>query len=282
MEKLLLILIILAPFVSGIDYYVDTAGDDANSGKSENAPWKTLSKVNNADLKPGDRVLFKRGGEWRGTLLPKSGSASGYITYTSYGSGRKPRIMNSVERVSASDWQNIGGKKWRTYVPTEPGTIVFNDSITGRRKWSEGVLEKQGDWYWENGAIILFSVINPAEYYSDIEISQTGHAVYGGSNSYYILEELELRNAAYMGWAGVSAHHVIIRDCNIAYIGGGQTQASGRLGNAIELWNEGHDLIFERNRIWEIYDAALSNQGNGISEQYNICLLYTSPSPRDS
>ncbi|HZP00406.1 MAG TPA: hypothetical protein VFD30_08935, partial [Terriglobia bacterium] len=43
-------------------YYVDSAaGNDANSGQSSSAPWKTLAKVNSVALNPGDSVLFKRG-----------------------------------------------------------------------------------------------------------------------------------------------------------------------------------------------------------------------------
>ena len=52
-------------------YYVDSAqGQDANSGTSMDAPWKTLGRVNAIDLDPGDRVLFKSGSAWDGQLAP--------------------------------------------------------------------------------------------------------------------------------------------------------------------------------------------------------------------
>src|SRR5689334_3513936 len=43
-------------------YYVDcTGGNDANSGTSESAAWKSLAKARAAVLLPGDRLLFRRG-----------------------------------------------------------------------------------------------------------------------------------------------------------------------------------------------------------------------------
>ena len=47
---------------SGTTHYVSSAhGDDANAGTSENAPWKSLTKVNDiaSDLGPGDSVLLE-------------------------------------------------------------------------------------------------------------------------------------------------------------------------------------------------------------------------------
>ena len=44
-------------------YYVDAAnGNDANNGTSELTTWKTIAKVNASRFKPGDQILFKRGG----------------------------------------------------------------------------------------------------------------------------------------------------------------------------------------------------------------------------
>ena len=43
-------------------FHIDSEkGDDAAAGTAENAAWKTLDKVNAAELIPGDRVLFKIG-----------------------------------------------------------------------------------------------------------------------------------------------------------------------------------------------------------------------------
>ncbi len=56
---------------SGRTFFVsNTSGDDGSDGLSPQSPWQSLSKVNAAELQPGDKVLFQRGGLWRGTLVP--------------------------------------------------------------------------------------------------------------------------------------------------------------------------------------------------------------------
>ncbi len=68
-------------------FYVSDSGNDKANGRSTSTPWKTLSKVNNESLIPGDRVLFKRGDTWKDqTLSPKgSGDAQANITLSDYG-----------------------------------------------------------------------------------------------------------------------------------------------------------------------------------------------------
>ena len=80
-----------------IVYYLDsTNGDDIKYGQSEANVWKTISKVNSQSFSPGDSTLFKRGDAWREQLVPlSSGSSGNPITFTSYGSGNKPKIMDS-------------------------------------------------------------------------------------------------------------------------------------------------------------------------------------------
>ncbi len=75
-------------------YYVDsTKGNDGNTGKSIQAPWKSLKKVNGASFEPGDRILFKSGSRWVGQLAPaSSGSEGSPILFDRYGDGPRPRI----------------------------------------------------------------------------------------------------------------------------------------------------------------------------------------------
>lgn len=44
-------------------YYVANGGDDANAGTSAAAPWATVEKVNSTRFRPGDQILFQRGGQ---------------------------------------------------------------------------------------------------------------------------------------------------------------------------------------------------------------------------
>lgn len=70
--------------------YVSPSGSDSNAGTSTAAPWRTVSRVNNAALQPGDVVSFEAGATFSdATLMPQtSGTDSARITFNSYGSGR--------------------------------------------------------------------------------------------------------------------------------------------------------------------------------------------------
>jgi hypothetical protein len=51
------------------------------------------------------------------------------------------------------------------------------------------------------------------------------------------------------------------------------TRADGhpvRFGNGVEFWSGACDCLVEDCRLWEIYDAALTNQGDGANVQENI------------
>lgn len=81
---------------SGTTYYVGcAAGNDSNSGTSESQAWKSLGKANRAPLRPGDRLLLKRGCTWTGPLNAAwNGTAAQPILISVYGSGTRPLIQN--------------------------------------------------------------------------------------------------------------------------------------------------------------------------------------------
>ena len=75
-------------------FFVSQSGNDANSGLSRTQPWRTVTRVNDADLQPGDQVLFAGGQTFSDTtLMPGQGfDASGEpgspIVFGTYGRGR--------------------------------------------------------------------------------------------------------------------------------------------------------------------------------------------------
>lgn len=108
-------------------FYVDNErGSDAATGTAEATAWQTLERVNNAALIPGDRVLFKRGGLWRGQLVPQSGSPDNRVTYSAYGTGEKPILQGSVARNRADEWSEVKPGIWATH-PFEP--VIQNQII---------------------------------------------------------------------------------------------------------------------------------------------------------
>ncbi len=80
---------------SAADYHIDDRiGDDGHDGLSPAKAWRTLGPANAATFQPGDRLLLRAGGSWRGsTLAPGGSGAPGRpIVVTAYGDGPRPAL----------------------------------------------------------------------------------------------------------------------------------------------------------------------------------------------
>lgn len=444
------------------EYFVDSqAGDDARDGLSEAAAWKSLEKVNAAALQPGDVVRFKRGGLWRGSLVPRSGEEGRPVTYTTYGKGAKPILQQSVDRSRPEDWfeekpgfwstlrsdpviqeqiwrptpdqqwspsfQNgmkglvttitengesfcrvtctgkgekiapyyiqiwgpymkdlpdsavirlkvrasqemklgsvqvmqgtypytrshiaamkvaeVGPSGWTpvevvleknrvpvTSVPRfhlnlgdilTPGTsmdiqlegvwrakvdptlpipvdvgifIVNHGERWGVKKWNnpEWTVPKTEKWkrsirmendldYWYDPTgrrVVVKYPKNPGEAFDSIELAMTKHVVSEGGKHDVVYDGLWVRYGGAHGFGGGSVANIVIRNCDISWIGGGlqfwrKHEKTGkivypvRFGNGIEFWGNCRNCLIERCRLWEIYDAAVTNQGRDDKE----------------
>jgi len=87
-------------------YYLSSLeGNDSNDG-SKNAPWKTLSKISETVLSPGDKIYLKKGNRFDGHFIVNgSGSETAPILITSYGNGIKPIITGEVGASEGGDYQ---------------------------------------------------------------------------------------------------------------------------------------------------------------------------------
>lgn len=79
---------------AGRTFYVAANGSDGDTGTSPDHAWATVERVNAEHLRPGDRVLFRRGDRWPGQLvITDSGATGAPIVVGAYGRGpRRPRI----------------------------------------------------------------------------------------------------------------------------------------------------------------------------------------------
>ena len=158
------------------------------------------------------------------------------------------------------------------------GNIIFDHGkSTGVKQWSVAALKRDGEYYYEPRAwqVTLRSSAPPAGRYQSIELALNRHIINEGGRGYVTYENLDLRYGAAHGIGGGSTHHITVRGCDISYIGGGHqlTRPDGkpvRFGNGVEFWSGAQDCLVEDCRIWEIYDAALTNQGDGTNVQANI------------
>ena len=417
-------------------YYVAADGNDANAGESPRSPWRSLERVNAADLKPGDQVLFKRGDTWRGQLRPHSGSDAGHVLYAAYGTGPKPTLLGSIPKDKPEHWVHEAGDIWATvqprpvpngpnvlpasvvanmglhdeqgaeatltrtpaggrvqcqnagtkgnhiqlmlapftiesgktyllrfraksskpfpmpypglikrsrpwtgyaasmgrgskpltaewaecaqfYVaavdatdarfnfslggsippgaalevadfsmvecaggdllPCDVGNIIFDHGkVCGVKKWQEDQLEADLDyWYDEQLHLVkIHSTDNPAKRFGSVEFALRRCLISQGNRHHVVYENLALKYAGVHGVGGGETHHIIVRDCDISYIGGADQYGGDRtvrLGNGVEFWGNAHHNLVERCRLWEIYDAALTHQSMGRDvEQHHI------------
>jgi hypothetical protein len=97
---LLFVLAAAAQSGAARDYFVSAAsGLDQNDGRSARRAWRTVARVNHAELLPGDRVRFRRGDSWQETLRPRtSGSPEHPIIFTTYGRGARPVLGSEDQR----------------------------------------------------------------------------------------------------------------------------------------------------------------------------------------
>ncbi len=92
---------LLVTSCGGDNYYISQEGDDSYPGTSERKPWRTLQKINEQQFGAGDRILFRGGDTFTGTLIlssEDSGDPSARMTVSSYAEGKA--IIDGMERES--------------------------------------------------------------------------------------------------------------------------------------------------------------------------------------
>jgi hypothetical protein len=77
----------------GADYYLSATGNDQYTGTAPDSAWRSLERLNSAQLEPGDRVFFEGGSTfWGGVMFEPedTGSDVAPIVMTSYGRAARP------------------------------------------------------------------------------------------------------------------------------------------------------------------------------------------------
>lgn len=129
MKTYILILLLFAcGHLSATDYYISSGGNDANTGTSPAAAWRTITKVNSvfASRLPGDRFLFNRGDVFYGVLIVgRSGTPGNPITISAYGTGDDPVITGFTD---VTAWTNTGGNIWQS--TSAVSTVPYTNMVT--------------------------------------------------------------------------------------------------------------------------------------------------------
>jgi hypothetical protein len=128
-----------------ITYFVDDiAGNDSNSGKGIHQSWKTVERINKTVFQPGDSILFRRSGTWKGNLTPRGSGISGKpIVMASYGSGPLPvldaqGVVANGEKASYTirlfnqefwEFKNLRIKNYKPFEKPEKYEDAFSNSV---------------------------------------------------------------------------------------------------------------------------------------------------------
>ena len=87
---------ILVADARGATFYVSTAGNDSNDGRSEDAPWRTIPGINETwnVIGTGDDILCKRGDVFTEDrlIIQKGGVEDNQLVIGAYGVGQNPAI----------------------------------------------------------------------------------------------------------------------------------------------------------------------------------------------
>ena len=120
---------------NGKTYYVSARGNDNNDGLTKETPIKTVKKVNQLALEPGDTIAFRGGDTFTGTTLTikTSGTEDNPITICAYDNeNARPKLLaqkmtgitfTNVSNLVIRDLEIIVNGQERVSQSTPPATI---------------------------------------------------------------------------------------------------------------------------------------------------------------
>ncbi len=263
----------------GKTYHISPLGDDANDGLTPATAWRTVAHLQDAGgrFKDGDVVLFERAGVYRSVSFPL---VSG-VSYGAYGDGPKPQLVAGDKNYAdPALWERIGDSfVWRTKVPADRqdrqdglrndiGNIIFDHGrgcASDHKRLVRSELTINFEFYHdiEEDYLYLFhSMGNPGARFSSIEIAPKYNILmmpYGTEN--VIVENLCLKYTGAHAIGSSCPKNVVVRGCDIGYIGGSMLRPFVRYGNGVEFFGLCDHMLVENNWIYACYDAGYTHQG---------------------
>ena len=279
---------LVAPVVLGIRYFVSPDGDDDGAGMHPMAPWRTIDGVNRrmdeGTLGSGDAVLFRAGATFYGKIRPssldlKTDPASRLLlsAYDFDGAHTRPVISSYKLLNMAGGWKSSGPNEWSIDLSRQAfgmthsgyaggqggddniGFLRVDGVVHGQRVDSRSQLGKQWDFYCDGPVLYVRSSGNPAEATSDLRAAC-------GETCIALADGLEVRGLRVEGGGGHgaqgTARSVRIVDNEFCELGGSLLAPGTRHGNGVEIWIGSSDVEVSRNVLHDIYDVALTMQGN--------------------
>ena len=258
-------------------WYIDPEnGSDAADGRSEDFPRRSWEGL---EIRPGDRVLLRRGTILRGCIQSPDGLPGQPIVWGAYGEGQNPVICGSASHSAPEGWRQLSETIWEAVgLPRdEVCSIVFDGGASfGTLRWTEEALCEEGDWFFshfdcegvlpdEPVRLLLCCRENPGRRWRDIEVVLYGHRHLAAAEHDVVFQDLTFMNSGVHGVACVEAERISVLRCRFERIGGAVWSRERRIrfGNGVEFWRKARDIRVEDCSFSEIYDSCVTHQGSG-------------------
>jgi hypothetical protein len=194
-------------------YYVSPSGSDSASGTSTSAPWKTVNRVNNQKLKAGDKILFKGGSSFSGSLYVPSaegGNSSNPVVFSTYGSGRA--TINS-------------GSKAGIDIAQTAGIAISNMNFVGSTSGSAPGIYLHVDWGNKDVSYFHVNNVEVRNYGREGILIKTSGG--GSSLSAVKIEDASLHDNKYGGLKATGSSHNANKNWVIQHVTAYNNNGSG-------------------------------------------------------
>ena len=244
----LFLLFILTGVSYASTFYVDSIhGSDANNGLTTATAWKTVAKVSGYNLLPGDSVLFKRGCIWREKCyVYVSGTSGNPIYFGAYGEGEKP-LISAVDEIPgwniSENWIDLGNNKWQMNYDWNPVRLLIDGEEVLKTNRLDLVDGFDSFWYYNDGALYVYSTGNPAEVFQSMMGNKLYFNVRVRDEKYLVFEDLDFEGGSGNTIAIYGCSYLTIRNCTIGRY--------GWLGIRLNAYNglSSHHISIENNLI---------------------------------
>lgn len=258
-------------------YYISNNGNDGNSGLSSELPIKTISHLNGI-ISEGDTALFNCGETFYGQIRPKRN-----CTYSNYGEGNNP-VVSQYKYPYNDSFTKIGEKLWRVDLKdaqcyygnvsecdVNAGFIVIDDIIYSHKIFDRVSYSKEYDFANDDRYFYI---------YCD-ELPENGISIACNISCVRFADGLKISNIDFRGTGGHgvcgTVNGAYISNCLFERIGGselpGYPTPNTRYGNGVECWTDSSDVIVEDCYFADIYDVAITMQGNEVKHGWKNMLF---------
>ena len=259
-------------------YYISASGSDTNDGLTPQTPWQTIKKVNSS-ISSGDTVCFRRGDIFFGQIrAPKKNDTDAKTAYTSYGEGTKPTV-SQYKTARHDAWEHFADGVWRidltdvskfdgnvTELDTNVGFMKVDGTIKPKKYFELDKLEEQWDFYNDKQYVYVKSADDPSLLAKDIKFAC--NIIHLPFVDNLLVEDIIFIGSGSHGISG-TVNHATVRNCEFHELGGSELtthfRPCVRYGNGLECWTDSSDVLVENCRFSNIYDVALTMQGNNVT-----------------